>query len=280
MSLIDFILNLAGLLLWVSWRYIPFDPINRIRPATLTGTLRRAEPTRIRSWHFLAALVALLLVRAVFYWWIGGALDWTPGLKLGAIAISFRSDFFWRMMGFSMASFGQVLVIFHLSLLLLSLVNGRGAEGDPCHRFVKIQLGPLHNWPFVVKLLCPLAALAVVWMAGEPLLALGQIVPPAQSWIHRLEQATVLGLSLYPGWRYLIGALLLLHLLNTYVYLGQHPLWNYVSQTSRRLLAPLNWLPLRLGQADFAPLLGIALVFLLGEAGERGLTQLYGRLPL
>jgi hypothetical protein len=39
---VDFILNLAALLLWINWRALPFDPLNKRRPATLIGTLRPA----------------------------------------------------------------------------------------------------------------------------------------------------------------------------------------------------------------------------------------------
>jgi len=38
MSLINFILDIAGLLLWLSWRSIRFDPFTRPTPATLAGT--------------------------------------------------------------------------------------------------------------------------------------------------------------------------------------------------------------------------------------------------
>ena len=65
MGLIDFILNLAGMLLWLNWRSIRFDPLARTTPATLAGTLRRAEPPRMKRWHFLAALAALLLLRGL-----------------------------------------------------------------------------------------------------------------------------------------------------------------------------------------------------------------------
>ena len=76
MALIDFILNLAGLLLWLNWRSVRFDPLGKRTPATLIGTLRRAEPRRWRRWHLLAALGGLLLLRAVFYWQIGAAANW------------------------------------------------------------------------------------------------------------------------------------------------------------------------------------------------------------
>ena len=67
MSSINFILDLAALLLLLSWGSIRFDPLNRAVPATLVGTVRRAEPRRLKRWHFLAGLGLLLLLRAVFY---------------------------------------------------------------------------------------------------------------------------------------------------------------------------------------------------------------------
>ena len=271
MSLIDFILNLAGLLLWVSWRYVPFDPINKIRPATLTGTLRRAEPARLKAWHFLAALLGLLLVRAIFYWWIGGALSWTPGIKLGAIAISFRSDFFWRMVAYSAASFMHILMVYYLCLLLLSLLNPRGPDADSCQRFIRIQLGPIHGWPAAIKMLVPFFSIGLAWLAVGSLLAWWGIVPRTLSWLQRAEQAAVLGAGVYLIWRYVIGTVLALQLLNTYVYLGSHPLWNYVNATARRLLLPLERLPLRVGKVDFAPVLGIALVYAGAGFLENGL---------
>src|SRR5476649_2651811 len=111
-NLIDFILNLAGLLLWIKWRSLPFDPIHKRTPATLVGTLRRAAPSHFRRWHLLAGIGLLLVLRAVFYWQIGPAAHWTGRLDLGVITLSFRSDLFTRTLSFSVASFGLLLGIF------------------------------------------------------------------------------------------------------------------------------------------------------------------------
>ena len=95
MGLIDFILNLAGLLLWLNWRSIRFDPLGRRTPATLIGTLRRAEPPRLQRWHLLAALGGLLLLRALLYWQIGSGVGWAAGkLDLGVITPFFLSNSF------------------------------------------------------------------------------------------------------------------------------------------------------------------------------------------
>src|SRR5262245_9570920 len=92
MSSVDFILNIVGLLLWFNWRGARFDPLNRSTPATLTGTLRRAEPLRFKLWFFPLILIALLALRALFYHQLGPEVKWTPALDLGAISLSFRSD--------------------------------------------------------------------------------------------------------------------------------------------------------------------------------------------
>jgi len=112
MSLIDFILNLAALLLWLNWRAVAYDPLATASPATLVGTLRRAEPARVKRWHFLAALGGLLLLRAWLGWQLGPALDWTARLNLVATRVAFKSDFFALMLLYSVLSFGLLVGIF------------------------------------------------------------------------------------------------------------------------------------------------------------------------
>src|ERR1035441_3527840 len=154
MALIDFILNLAGLLLWLNWRSARFDPLGKRTPATLIGTLRRAEPRRLRRWHLLAALGGLLLLRAGIYWQIGSAAHWTGTLNLSVITLSFRSDYFVRMLLFSIFSFGLTLGVFYLWLLLLSILAG--PEPLPFHRLVRMPLGGIDRWARGVKFLLPL----------------------------------------------------------------------------------------------------------------------------
>src|SRR5471032_1651319 len=126
MGIVDFILNLAGLLLWANWRSTLFDPVNRRTPATLVGALRRAAPTRFRHWHLLAAIGVLLVLRTLFYWKIGSAAGWTGKLDLGVTMLSFPSHLsgpalsFLRMLLYSIFSFARFLGIIYLWLLLLS----------------------------------------------------------------------------------------------------------------------------------------------------------------
>jgi len=279
MALIDFILNLAGLLLWLNWRSARFDPLGKRTPATLIGTLRRAEPRRLRRWHSPTALGGLLLLRAVIFWQIGSAAKpvWAGTLDLGVVAPAFVSNSFGRMILFSCSSFGLMLGMFYLWLLLLSILAG--PEPLPFHRLVRMPLGGVDRWGRGVKFLLPLIVTASFWWLASWLLAWLQVIPEPVSPAHRIEESLVIGLGSYLTWKYLIGVLLVLHLLNSYIYFGKHPFWGYVNAEARALLSPLRALPLRAGKVDFAPVVGIALVFLAAELAGRGLVLLYGRLP-
>ncbi|HLX94419.1 MAG TPA: hypothetical protein VKU37_01605 [Verrucomicrobiae bacterium] len=277
MGIIDFILNLAGLLVWLNWRSLRFDPLGQRTPATLIGTLRRAEPRRLRRWHLPAALGGLLLLRAVFYWQIGSGVGWAAGrLYLGVIELSFRSDSFGRILLFSFFSFGLTLGVFYLWLLLFSILDGP----EPFHRLVRMQLGPVDRWPRWLKLSLPLVLAAMSWWLVSWVLAWLAIVPPPVSAAHRIEESLIIGLGSYLAWKYAAGALLVMHLLNSYIYFGKHSFWYYVTAEAQTLLRPLRAVPLRAGKADFAPVVGIVLVFLFAELAERGLAAVYARLPL
>jgi len=275
MGLINLILNLAGLLLWLNWCSVPFDPLAQPSAKTLLGTLRRAGPRGWGRWRFLAALAALLLIRPLFYWQIGSALNWTPDLNLAAIVLPFRSELPGRMFLFSLFSFAVTLAIFYLWLLFLALINRRVADGDPFQKLVQAHLGRAGRWPRAVLWPLPLVAAGAIWLVLHPLLAHWDIAPATRSWPQLLVQALLMGTGAYLPLKYLIAGFLFAHLLTSYVYLGNHPVWNYVNVTARHLLAPLRWMPLRLGKLDFTPLAGIVLVFLAAEFVLHWLPKLY-----
>jgi uncharacterized protein YggT (Ycf19 family) len=280
MAVVDFILNLAAVLLWLNARSLRFDPLVKTSAASLAGTLRRAEPNRLKAWHFLALLVVVLFCRAWFYGQIGPAVNWTPNLHLGAIAISFRSDMFGRMLLFSLLSFIVTLGVFYLWCLLFSLVNGHAAEADPLQRLVALHLGRVGRWPWPAKLVLPLVLVVLLWFGLSLVLSRWNLIPPSTSITQRLEQGLVLGLGAYLTWKFVIAAILVLFLLSSYVYFGNQPFWNFVGATGSNLVRPLRWLPARIGKVDFIPVLEIALVFLASEFAERGLSLLYRRLAL
>jgi uncharacterized protein YggT (Ycf19 family) len=279
MGVVDFILNLVGLWFWLNWRSIRYASAALPISTPLLATLKPTESRPRRRWGSLAALGVLLLFRSVLYRQVGAAANWLPHLRLGVLSLPFDSQSPGRMLLFSLLSFGMVLSLFYLWLMVLSLVNRNAPDNDVMHRLVRFQLGWLDRWPPAVKLLLPPAVAGLFWFALAPLFTELSILPPAESIWHLLAQALVMGLATLLAWKFLIAAVLGLHLLISYVYLGQSPLWHYVTMTARRLLVPLTWIPLRIGRIDFAPVLAIAVALLAAEAFEYGLTALWTRLP-
>lgn len=275
MSLIDFILNLAGLLLWLNWRAVRLTAATPPSVLSLAASVKRAEPRRARRWVPLLGLVVLLGVRGLFYWQIGPPLRWTPALRLGIIAPPFRSDFPGRMLLFSALSFLLTLGVFYLCLVLLSTVNRNLPAADPIQNIVRLQLGRVAQWPPLVQLLLPLLIVALFWLGFNGPLGLIAATPAGELW----QQALVLGASSYLAWKYFIAALLAAHVLNSYVYLGDSPIWNFVGLTARNLLRPLRGLPLGVGKADLAPAVAIALVWLIARYSAWGLTRLFQHPP-
>jgi len=263
MGLIDFILNLAGVLLWLSWRSLRSDPLVKTKPATLVGTLRRAGPHRMKGWLLLAGLAVLLVLRAVLYHQIGPEADWTPRLNLFFVVLAFRSDHFLPAMLFSLLSFARILIICYFWLLALVIINRRNAELDPLQKMLRLHLGPVARWHWLLQLLLPLVSITGLWIALHPLLVHLEITGRVRSNAHLAEQGLLIGTGLYFSLQYLLPVFLLLHLIASYVYLGSSPVWDFVGVTARNLLAPLRWLPLRLARFDFAPLAGVILILLL-----------------
>ncbi len=275
MGIVDFILNLAALLLWINWRSVGYDPLSKRTPATLMGTLRPAAPRKLRRWPMPFFIAGLLFFRALFYWQIGSATNWAGQLNLGVIVIPFRSDWFWRTVLFSYLSFLLTLLVYYLWLLLLSALSGP----EPIQRLVKMQLGRVDGWPRHLKLILPGVVILLLWLPASELFASLRLIPRPFSMVHRLEQAAVLALGAYLSWKFLVAAVLALHLLGSYIYFGRHPVWNYVDVIAQKMLRPLKSMPLRVGKIDFAPVLGIAVVFFIAESCGKGLSWLYAKLP-
>jgi uncharacterized protein YggT (Ycf19 family) len=263
MGLIDFILNLAGVLLWFSWRSVGMDPMTRTTPATLVGTLRRAEPHRLKGWQFLVGLAALLLLRGVLYREVGPAADWTPKLDLFFVVLAFPGDIFRSALLYSVLSFTRILVVCYFWGLALVIINRGAAEADALQKMLRLQFGSVARWPRLLQALLPLVVSAGLWMALHPLLTHFGIISRIRSEAHLVEQGLLIGIALYFTLQFLLPVFLLLHLVTSYVYLGSNPVWDFVGATARNLLAPLRWLPLRIAKLDFAPLAGVLLILFL-----------------
>jgi len=264
MSLIDFILNVAGLLLWLNWRSVGADPFARGKPATLSGTLRRAQPMRFKRSYYLAALAVLLFVRAVFYWLIGPEVNWVPKLDLFFVALTFhfRDSFSLSPLLFSLLSFLRVFLVFHFWLLTLAALNRREAGTDPIQKLISLQLARLARWPWYAQLAVPVLATTALWIVLHPALVYVGATARVNSFLPLAGQGLLVGSALFLSLKQLLPAFLAVHLVASYVYLGASPLWDFAGATSRNLLRPLRRLPLRVGKIDLAPIVGIVLILL------------------
>jgi len=271
MALLDFILNLIGLLLWFNWRAARFDPLSLSRPATLAGTIRRAEKTAFRRWHLPLVLLGLLAVRAPLYVTFGAALNWTGKIDVGPIVVPFRADAgIYAMLLFSFYSFGVVLVVFQIWALFLSLLKAAAPESDSLRQLLRLHLGRTENWPRLVKIVLPLVVVSVLWwLACWPLNHFGMPAPPGI--LARCEQALLVGIGSYLALKYLLVGIFAAYFVHSYVFFGRHPFWQHLDLIARQLLRPIRSVPLRLGRLDFAPLVAIALTLLIVEVAENGI---------
>ena len=283
MGLINFILNLAALLLWLGWRDARASLHGDGPGLPLSRTLRPLGRSDLLRWKYLGALLALLPARALLYHWIGPTMRWTPGLDLGVIVPPFRSELFSRMLWFSVFSFGLTLACFYLSVLFLSIVNRRVPDIEPLQKIVRGYLGRVERWPTALKIFLPLAVAVGVWVALSPLLVWLDIVPAAPAWGVRIRQGFLIGVGMCLKWKHVVASVLLLHFLNSHIYFGNHPLWTFVTVTARQMLSPLRRLPLRIGRVDFAPVVAIVAVYLVTQWMELGmdlrLLGLHSHLP-
>lgn len=273
MALLDFILNLVGLLLWFNWRAARFDPISTSRPATLAGTIRRAEKATFQRWHLPLTLLGLLLLRVPLYRLFGKELNWVGTLDLGVIALSFKAQTYsyLPMLLYSLYSFGVVLGVFLIWALVLSALKSSAAESDSLRQLLQLHLGKVERWSRGIKLLLPVLVVTPLWwLASWPLTFYG-ILPGPDGMLIRLEQSLLVGLGSYLSWKFLLVGILGLYFVSSYVFFGRQPFWQHLELIARQLLAPLRRIPLRLGKVDFAPLLGIALVIGTTSVLENGI---------
>jgi uncharacterized protein YggT (Ycf19 family) len=265
MAAIDSLLNLAGLLLWISWRSQRFDPLIRSTPVTLVGTLKRAETKRLKGVNLVLILLGLVVLRAVLYWLIGAPANWTPKINLELVVLAFRGDLFGPELLYSCLSLLRVLFVFYFWLLVLAMLNRPRPTADAIDKLVRLHLGKADRWPWPVQVLLPFVATEALWMALHPLLVRFGVVAPSHSVAHVAEQGLLVSLGLVLSLKYLLTAILLAHLVSSYIYLGTSSIWDFVAHTAGSLTAPLHRLPLRLAKVDLAPVLGVLVILCLLE---------------
>lgn len=259
MSVLDYLLNLAALLLWLSWRGI--GTVQASGPAgTLLGNLKPADRRAGVRHGYLVGLAALLFGRAVLYRQFGPALDWHPSWSPGAVSLVFRSDHFLRMLACSLLGFAWTLFGLFASVCLIMAINRPPQDKDGVTREIRRGLGFLANLPAIVLVILPIVVLGLAWVLLGWISAQTGLVPALHHWRHLVQQAVVVGLAATLVWRWLLTLVLALYFLNSYIFFGASPFWDFIQQTGVHLIRPLAWT--RLGRINFPPLLVLALVWL------------------
>lgn len=281
MNFLDAILNFAVVLLWLQWRSLR----TAHPPLPSKSLLSLLQPTDkpMAAARTLVAIAGVILVRGLFYWQIGAPLHWVPNLPVGTVPVPFRSDFFQLMLLYSALAAIHAIVVMYFWLLLLSVVNRRVPDSETFQKWVRLHLGRAERLPLLVKLFLPGILVALAWLGLNPFFAWLNLLPPAKSSAHLVEQAAVIGASAYLAWKFPLLIVLLLYTLNSYVYFGAHPFWSFIDATGRNLVRPLSAVRLRLGRFDFSPLLLLGFVWAvcwwLGHP-RYGLPRLVQMLPL
>ena len=206
-----------------------FDPLGKRKPATLIGTLRRAEPRSAcgagicwRCWAGCCCCGRCSTGKLARRRLGAGKLN------LGVIVLSFpQRSTSWRMLLFSVFSFGLMLGRV-LSLAVAALHLGR--TGCRFTVWCGCSWEGLIVWPRWVKFLLPLAVIGPGVVAGE--LAVGVAGHRATAGFGHASHRRIAGHR--PG--QLSGLEICrrrrcwsLHLLNSYIYFGKYPFWNYVN---------------------------------------------------
>lgn len=260
MAVLDSLLNLAALLLWLSWRGIGTEQASG--PAgTLLANLRPAHRGRAGRHGYLLGLIGLLLGRALFYRQFGPAFEWHPTWSVGAVSLVFRSDHQLRMLAVSLLGFGWMMFGLWASACLVAALHRPPLDKDALTREVRRRLGWVAQLPPVLLVALPMVLLGTAWLGLGWMSASFGLVPRLHGAAHLFQQAAVVAAGAILVWRWLLTAVFLLHFLNSYVFFGSSPLWDFIQHTGTRLCRPLAFL--RLGRLQLAPLVGLALLWLL-----------------
>jgi len=280
MKWLDWMVNLAGLLLWLGWRGFGALPVSARPALTLASNLKPAGRGAGRSRWALPALAILLLARALLHHefpaQFAEAAVWAPG----AVSVTFRSDLFGRMLAFSFLSWFEVLLLAYVGFAVFAGLRRADPEPDPLTRSLRAELGWLARWPVPLAPLPFLLLAAALWMAIAGWLAEASLLPPLVSTLHRVQQSAVVAVGLLPALKWPLVAACLLRFLLDHVIVGTSPFWDYAHEAGGRLSRWLRWLPLRFGTLDLAPILAAAVFWAAAYFLEGAVPRLFQRLPL
>ena len=228
-------------------------PANHIvGPAPRQGTIFK------HSWVYLLALVGLLVLRAVFYHQFGPGLDWIPSLPLLHESPHFRSDFFPRALAYSALSFMRWMAALYFCWALLATIKPEADTAKMWRSFLRAQFGWLGGLPAVILWL-----VAIMLSVGVHLIEaewMSRVGVRSESAAFAQHLPALMALDMRAA-VYLAMSVLILYLLNSFVYFGEQVLWKNVDASGKRLLTPLSCLPLVVGKVDLAPFLALGLMY-------------------
>ena len=235
---------------------------DRAVSVSLAGTLHRTNARSRRNGVLLVLLGLLLLGRAVVYRLLAPASSWTPRLNLHFIIPAFPNESFVALLAFSVLSFLRILSVPYLWAFTLLAVNRRSGDGNRLQKALRLHLGLAGRLPWILQLVIPLVAVASAWIVLAPFLAFLGVNSRIPALPALTRQGCLIGGALYLSLKYILPALLLAHLILSYVFFGRSTVCEFINLTAGNLLVPLRWLPLKLGRVDFSPVVGAALVLL------------------
>ena len=166
------------------------------------------------------------------------------------------------------------------SFAFLVTLRRPDADTDPITQSLRAELGAVARWPWGLALVPFLAGLGALWLLASPALVSADLVPARASMAHALQQAVVVALGGLGFLKWPMVLLCLMRFLLDHVYLGAMPIWEYLHATGGRLSAGLEWLPMRWGRIDLAPLVAAGFCWAVGHLIQGGAPRLFLRLPL
>ncbi len=273
MKTIDWLLNLAALIIWLRWLSF-FSATTRIT-LTLATVVKSTEKGSKRGFFPLFIIGLILLGKAIFFYYSGAITNFNPILDLTAISIPFKSALFTMTLLYSVLSFLLFLIVFYFWLCILSVLNYR-EELDIYHRKIIQHLGIIGKLPAFFRFLAPFVITAFLWFIVSLLFSKMGIITLPKSFPKHLLQSALLSMGLIFSLKYLVIIICALFLCYTYFYLGIHPFWAFIGITGKRLLKLIRWI--RLGPLDLSPLVMTIVVVYLCLLGEKWFPVFYQRL--
>lgn len=265
---VNSILNLLGWLLWAAAFVVPRYAVASSKPLTLLSTLRAETPQTRGRFLLLIALVILIGARALAYWNFSPSTAHRLSMDFGNLILNFQSNSLMHMMAYSIGTFLAFLYVYYVWVLCLSMRTRQTSRIDSIQNLINQQLGFAASWHPCVKILIGGLLGAGLWFAfGMSMIGI-KVLSEEGSWTMLFWQSMLMVASFWVSFLLVILAVIALHFVNSYVYLGQRAMWDFIDETAKLYLSIFRRLPLIVGRFDFAPLFGGLVYWLLFEISQ------------